>query len=115
MPGSAVSANHVRAYSKKTEEQRTKLDQLILELLDLVLQDPVCMLREEGDDMLELFATSAHTSADAATARLTTYSHLAVIDRVEMLERIEGPGLSPHQRQITSCHAIRLLTTADGS
>lgn len=90
-----MSAYHVHAYNEKTEERRTKLDQLILELLDLVLQDPICMLREEGDDMLELFATSTHTSADAATARLTTYSHLAVIDRVEMLESIESRGLSP--------------------
>jgi len=39
-------------------------------------------------------------------AWLTTYSHLAIINRVEMLERINSSHLSPrHQRHITRCHA----------
>jgi hypothetical protein len=79
------------------------------------------MLREERDDMLELCTTLAHTSADPYTvyghrARVTTYGHLTVINRVDMLKCIDSRRLSPHhQRQITNYHAVRLLTMADGS
>ena len=77
------------------------------------------MLREECDDVLELCATSAYTSAYTVYGTkpwLMTYGHLAVIDRVEMLKRIDSGRLTPHhQRQITSFHTIGLLTMADGS
>jgi hypothetical protein len=99
-----LSANHVGAY---TRSERTELDQLVLKLLNFVLQKPVCVLREERDDMLELCATSSFDPTYAHQACLTTYRHLAVIDRVEVLKRIDSRRLSPcHQRQITSCHAI---------
>jgi hypothetical protein len=86
-------------------EGRTELDQLVLELLDLVLQDPVCMLREERDDVLELCPHVSRSiySIRAPRPGLTTYGHLPVINRVDMLKGINSRRLSSHhQRLITS-------------
>jgi len=44
-------------YAHRERERRTELDQLILEIVNLVLQDAVCVFREERDDMFELYDT----------------------------------------------------------
>jgi hypothetical protein len=79
------------------------------------------MLREEGDNVFQLCHIGRQVSKSSINniqhqAWLTTYSHLAVINRVEMPKRINSSRLSPTSSE--AYHPLprnRALTMADGS
>jgi hypothetical protein len=57
------------------------------------------MFGEERDDMLELWGVGPRQVIHHLGQIPKTYSHLAVINRVDVLKRIDSRGLSPHHQR----------------
>jgi hypothetical protein len=67
--GKAAHGMSGKMYTKEVREGRTELDELILQVVNFVLQNAICMAGEESDDMLELRQRETHVRRSIAHMR----------------------------------------------
>lgn len=97
---------------------RTNLDEFTLELGHSVLQSPIGVLREEVDDVLELLRERIAQIQTLSRDRNPgpTYAHLPVIERIDMLKRINCGHLDRNVHgSVRKIDHAGALTRASGS